>query len=319
MKKRLNSLFKILILVILSLFFCPFFLLANDVDDLASEAEAVESFIKQIKIDMLDEKWIEALKDLNSLIEKFPKSDQIERAYFLKAKALHNIKGREVDAFKAYDDYISKFRSKELTLWVEQAKIAKSALATSLYLSGQKQYLAYLLDSLNREANAVKAYTALQIAKLREKEAAKKALPVLIHYYAQEDDPIIKNEYALGIISIDPTKLPPIIVMDRGRRPREKVIVLERNKVASKQEPTTIIWRMYSKKDKKDTLHIELPISFAEAIINILPRKARDEMKSEMKKEGFDFDAFWYSLRNLDEKNIFRYEDDEEIVEIKIK
>lgn len=322
MKKRLSNQFKIATLGFFFLVAGPFFSLAQDVDDLVTDAKAIESVIKQIKINMLDEKWFEALYDLNSLIEKFPKSDQIDRAYFLKAKALSNIKGREEEAFKAYDYYITSFQSKDLPLWMEEAKIAKSTLARSLYLSGQKHYLVFLLDSLNKENNAVKAYTALQIVKLREKQASKKALPILIDFYIQEEDPIIKNEYALGIISVDPSKLPTIKhikVMDTKGKPDKRVIVLEGEKDFPKKMPSWIILGIYSKKDKKDTVRIKLPISFAQAIINALPEKVRDEIKNEMREEGFDFDAFWFSLQNLEEKSIFRLEDDEEIVEIRIE
>ena len=142
MKKRSNNPFKILVFVILLAFACAaigsYGALPEDMDELMAKQKAIEDTIKRIKISMLDSQWLIALEDVNKLIHQFPKSDQIEKAFFLKAKALSNINGKEEEAFYAYDEYISKFKNRDLSLWLEEAKIAKSALAKSLYLKKGK-------------------------------------------------------------------------------------------------------------------------------------------------------------------------------------
>ena len=327
MKIRSNNPFRIATFAFL-LFFAlfsggPYCGLPEDVDELMAKEKAIKDTIKRVKISMLDEKWIMALEDLNILINQFPRGEEIEKAYFLKAKALSNIKGKEEEAFKAYDEYISKFKSRDLSLWLEEAKIAKSALAKSLYLmEGKKDYLTYLVKSLDQEKNkAVKTYTAIQLAELREKNTSKKALPILLESYVREQDPIIRNTIALRIISIDPSKLPPVqhTVEIKGGGKDKTVIIFEDGKKQAKVMPSWITMKIYSKKDKKDSLNLRLPIGLAQAAINVLPVKMREEIKNEMKEEGFDFDAFWFSLQNLEEKSIFRLEEEDEIIEIKLE
>ncbi len=327
MKKKQNRPFKISCFSIFFLFalLCTGLHggLPEDADELIAKRKAVEDTIKRVKISMLDGKWFTALEDLDVLINQFPKNEEIEKVYFLKAKALSNIQGKEEEAFKAYDEYISKFKDRDLSLWLEEAKIAKSALAKSLYLmEGKKDYLRYLVNSLEHEKNkSVKVYTALQLAELREKNYSQKALPILVDFYVHEDDPIISNTIALRIIAIDPSKLPPkqpTIEITGGEKDKT-VIFFERGGKRAKAMPSWITIKIYSKKDKKDSLNFKLPIGLAQAAINVLPSKAREEIKKEMKEEGFDFDAFWFSLQNLKEKSIFRLEEEEQIIEIKLE
>jgi hypothetical protein len=326
MKIRPNKPFKISTFALLILFaLCatgPYGGLPEDADELIAKKKAVEDTIKRVKISMLDRQWFSALEDLDVLINQFPRNEQIEKAYFLKAKALSNIKGKEEEAFKAYDIYISRFSSRDLSLWLEEAKIAKSALAKSLILTGKRDYLKYLVHSLKHEKNkSVKTYAAIQLAELRDKDYSLKALPILVDSYVQEKDPIIRNTIALRIISIDPSKLPPVqhTVEIQGEGKGKTVILFKGNRKPAKVMPSWITIKIYSKKDKKNNLNIKLPIGLAQAAINVLPSKVREEIKNEMKQEGFDFDAFWFSLQNLEEKSIFRLEEEDEIIEIRLE
>src|SRR5437867_12384309 len=132
----------------------------------APAAAPEDEMLRQIKNDVFDEKWDSVFADCDRLIQSYPASGSLPRAYYYRAKALQHMPGRETDAVAAWSDFIEKFPSDPPLR--EDALISRIDLAKGLWLQGKKENINILTKGLD-EKGYPRIYAAIQISNVDNK------------------------------------------------------------------------------------------------------------------------------------------------------
>jgi len=249
-----------------------------------------DELLRQIKSDVFDEKWDSVLSDSEKLIAAYPRSGSLARTYYYRAKALQHLPGREADAVTAWSDFIGKFPSEALLR--EDALISRMNLAKSLWLQGKKESIAILTKGLE-EAGYPKIYAAIQISHLDNKPARARALPVLQECARGDSNTEVRNECTLGILRIDPSAIP-------APKPAPPAV--------AGAEPKLIRLEVRDKKTGSLTVAVNLPIAFAEALLDSLSTIDRGRVVEELTHRHIDLDNLMRSLKAVGPQTLVEVE-----------
>jgi hypothetical protein len=157
---------------------------------------------------------------------------------------------------------------------------------------GHEGSLNILVQGLKAGDSYTRIFAAIQISQLREsKDAKNKALPTLVEAYRLEDDADFRNEICLAIMRIDPSKCGEGSATLKPDRP----------------EPTFIRARVYDCASNKEKVSVNMPFSFAKAVIESISPNLLDQIK----EEGIDIENLWESLKKLDAHQKFEFKIDD--------
>jgi len=277
--------------------------------------------LREIKSDVFDQQWDAVLADCGQFISQFPHSETLPRVYFYRAQAFEHIKGREVDAIDAYTDFLTRFPTQAGTL-SEEAAIARVRLAVSLYLSGNKGYVAYVTKGLEDQRKSVKLFAALQASRIEHEEARRRATPILKDCTTAEPDPELKDQCVVALLRVNPLSLPPgapppparpLAPSRRGERPP-----------APPAEPGApvavaklIRVEVFDKATKQVSVRINLPIAFAELVLDSLSEEHKDLILKHIPGgQPMDLKKFWDSFRSGGKQTIVEVDNPEMTIKV---
>ena len=267
----------------------PLSLLAAALPAVAADCDALA---RQLRVEALDQAWGAVHQTASRLLECDPDGPYAEKASFYRARALD--RRRQVDeAFAAYRAFLDTYCGGTGSFLCEDATVSLYTLAAGRVAKGEDEKLQVLLDGLRAGDFYSKVFAGIQISKLPAHPGAKKrALPVLIEAHKLEDDRDFRNEICLSIIRIDPAECG-----GGGGRPRAEFPDAQWIKVR--------VWDCIEQKEK---VKVNLPLSFAQAVIESLG----EEVMREIRAQGFDLENLWESLKRMNHKDKITISIDEE-------
>ena len=255
-----------------------------------AQAQPDERLFQEAKVLIFDKEWKEAQEKLEDLLEKYPDSPWYSQAVFYRAKCLEERKGKELEALKAYRDYIKrKDRNKSLT---EDSELSIIGLAYELYKDGKKSYLTEIEKRLSSSNRVVRYLAAIRLSQVEEKKVAARAVPVLKEIIKKEKDDELRDRAKIALLRVDPGVLKDL----EEERPARKARLLKIR-----------VW-----KDGELTLRINIPWALADLALGSI----EEEEKAALKKEGYDLDTITKTL--IEAGEIIYIENKEEGTIIKI-
>ena len=255
-----------------------------------AQAQPDEKLFQEAKILIFDKEWKDAQEKLEELLEKYPDSAWYSQAVFYRAKCLEERKGKELEALKAYRDYIKrKNRSKSLT---EDSELSIIGLAYELYKEGKRSYLPEIEKRLSSSNRVVRYFAAIRLSQVEEKKVASRAVPVLMEIIEKEKDDELRDRAKIALLRVDPGVLKDL---EEERSVRGARLLKIR------------VW-----KDGELTLKINIPWALADLALGSI----EEEEKASLKKEGYDLDTIMKTLAEAGE--IIYIENKEEGTIIKI-
>ncbi|TES85100.1 MAG: hypothetical protein E3J89_05150 [Candidatus Aminicenantes bacterium] len=255
-----------------------------------AQAQPDEKLFQEAKILIFDKEWKDAQEKLEELLEKYPDSAWYSQAVFYRAKCLEERKGKELEALKAYRDYIKrKNRSKSLT---EDSELSIIGLAYELYKEGKRSYLSEIEKRLSSSNRVVRYFAAIKLSQVKEKKVASRAVPVLKEIIKKEKDDELRDRAKIALLRVDPGVLKDL---EEERSVRGARLLKIR------------VW-----KDGELTLKINIPWALADLALGSI----EEEEKASLKKEGYDLDTIMKTLAEAGE--IIYIENKEEGTIIKI-
>ncbi len=235
-----------------------------------AQAQPDEKLFQEAKILIFDKEWKDAQEKLEELLEKYPDSAWYSQAVFYRAKCLEERKGKELEALKAYRDYIKrKNRSKSLT---EDSELSIIGLAYELYKEGKRSYLSEIEKRLSSSNRVVRYFAAIRLSQVEEKKVASRAVPVLMEIIEKEKDDELRDRAKIALLRVDPGVLKDL---EEERSVRGARLLKIR------------VW-----KDGELTLKINIPWALADLAL----RSIEEEEKAALKKEGYDLDTIMKTL-----------------------
>ena len=255
-----------------------------------AQAQPDEKLFQEAKILIFDKEWKDAQEKLEELLGKYPDSAWYSQAVFYRAKCLEERKGKELEALKAYRDYIKrKDQSKSLT---EDSELSIIGLAYELYKEGKRSYLTEIEKRLSSSNRVVRYFAAIRLSQVEEKKVASRAVPVLREIIEKEKDDELRDRAKIALLRVDPGVLKDL---EEERSVRGARLLKIR------------VW-----KDGELTLKINIPWALADLAL----RSIEEEEKAALKKEGYDLDTITKTL--IEAGEIIYIEDKEEGTIIKI-
>ncbi len=273
-----------------------------------AQGDPEQEILRQIKEDVFEERWEAVLSGSERLIRDFPDSASLARTMYYRSRALANLPGREADALEAWGEFIERFPSE--TLLREDALISRMGLAKSMYLNGKKDSIRILLDGLGEKGYA-RLYAAIQLSYLDHVPGRSRAEPILTECAKKESDAEVRNECTLGILRINPQH--PMFQPAAPSAPAPPAPPAPPNPAG---EPKLIRLQVREKGTDKITVAVNLPVAFAEALLQSLSEYHQGQVLEELKTRQIDINNIWKSLRTLGKQTLVEIETEEAYIKI---
>ena len=106
---------------------------------------------------VLDEKWEQAIKEFQSLLDKYPRSAWADDAQYWACFALEKLEASLEDAFLCYQEFIKDYPNSE---WRDEAKSEMIQIAKKLEKQGQKDYV-LRIESMQESEDEEVVFAAL--------------------------------------------------------------------------------------------------------------------------------------------------------------
>ena len=159
--------------------------------------EGDKDVFDQARLAYLDEKYDQALNQLDRVIEKFPSSSYYPDVLFYKGKCYEKKKmpQRALENFKE-----CRVVSKNEVL-IEQAEGSIIDMNFALYeKTGDKKHLEEIVRYLKSKNEVIRYYAAIVLSKAKDKSSANKAVPILKKAVAEESDQDLVNRLKLALM-----------------------------------------------------------------------------------------------------------------------
>jgi hypothetical protein len=262
-----------------------------------------QEMLNQAKILMWEQKWDAARETFQRLIRDFPQSTLLAQAYYQSAYC-SRLQRKPEEALLAYELFLQKY-PKEPTLATEAGK-AIVDLAVPLVEQGKAAYRSRLVTALGSPNKEVRYFAAIRSSSLKDQGLNTLCIPVLKEIRANEKQPEVVNPASIALLRIDPAALA------KPDPPRP-------SKGTSKQGDAVVkmfyIQIFDQGEGKKPTVEMNFPVTLAQLAITALD----EATKAEMRKNGFDVENVWESIKRLSPTNILTVRAGSRVVKIWIK
>jgi len=250
--------------------------------------ESDKDIFDRARLAYLDEKYDQALSQLDRLIETFPGSTYYPQVLFYKGKCYEKKKMPQ-RALENFKECLVVSRDEFLK---EQADVSIIDMNFLLYeKTGNKKPLEEIVRYLKSRNEVVQYYAAMILSKAKDKTIASEAVPILKKIIAQESDQDLVDRAKLALMRIDPGlfKQP-----SRSQNLKNRVLVI----------------KAVNKKTKIETFSLTIPFALFGLAMDSLP----DDAKEAMKEKGCDMDEIINTVVNKGE--ILKIESEDTIFKI---
>lgn len=258
------------------------------------KAKPDEASFQAIKLLIFDEKWKEALEELNDFLKRHPDSSLLPQALFYRARCLSRLPGKSEDALQAYKDFLKGSRGPASL--EEEAELGVIDLAAELVEAGKRTYAAEIESRLGSRNQVVRYYAAFKLSYFREKDLARKSIPILREIIQQEKDPELKDRARIALLRVSPESLRQVEEHSVSRKPLALRILVEKR---GKKEPE---------------ISLSIPWSLADLALQAIPERDKERLRNQ----GYDIDRIIQDLtRNRGQ--IIEIRDEDTIIKIWIE
>ncbi len=271
----------------------------------AAPAEA--DLVRQIKVDVFDENWGAVLRSCEDLLARYPASPSTPQAAFYRARALSRIPGREADAVAAFREFATRHAGDKLL--TEQAWTSLFALACDARRAKGSACSDTLDEGLSNPSAYVSTLAAIRASDTRDEALRGRALVVLKKALATQSEQDIRNEILIAILKIDPKQVPP---------PAPRATPAEGSASAA-HPPTLIRMTIFNKEEGRYDLKINLPVAFAQMLLNSLGEDAKSEMRQEAGRRGINLDDVFEAIQKAGTGRFLEVDTEESRIEVWIE
>ena len=275
---------------IVSLFF--FIALSTVSFPAAAQSTTADRDFQEIKLLVFDENWAEALSRLDAFLNRNPTDSRSVPALYYRAKCLEETGGRDEDALRAYQEYLSRGdRNKGLASDAEASIID---LAVKLYERGDRSFLPEIEERLTHPEKDVRYYAAIRLSSVKEKKTAAKSVPVLKKMLAEETDSELRDRAKIALLRVEPEAL--AATTDRNADRKIRLFHIQ----------------IFDERTKKAVLSLNLPWGLADLALAGMSENDRAMLRGR----GYDIDRILKELKSGG--NILEIRDEKEGKSIKI-
>jgi hypothetical protein len=274
----------------------------------AAPAEA--DLVRQIKVDVFDENWGAVLRSCEDLLARYPASPSTPQAAFYRARALSRIPGREADAVAALREFVTRHPGDKLLS--EQAWTSLFTLACDARRVKGSTCSDTLDEGLSNTSAYVSTLAAIRASDTRDEALRGRALVVLKKALSTQSEPDIRDEILIAILKIDPKQVPP-------PAPRVAPAEASATGAASGHAPTLIRMTIFNKEEGRYDLKINLPVAFAQMLLNSLGEDARSEMRREAGRRGINLDDVFEAIQKAGTGRFLEVDTEESRIEVWIE
>ncbi len=267
-------------------------LILTSVLQASAQSRPDEKLFHEAKILIFDKDWESAQKKLEELLEKYPRSPFASQAVFYRSRCLQEQRGKELEALKAYKDYIrGKERSESLA---EEAERAIIDIAFELYRAGKGSYLKEIEDRLSSPNKVIKYYAAFKLSYLTDKKVAGKGIAVLKEILLREKDDELRDRAKIALLRVNPDALKEVDVEERYEK-KTKLLKIR-------------VWE-----DGEPVLKINIPWALAELVLGSMS----EEEKALLRAKGYDWETITRTL--IEAGEIIHVEEKGKVIKIWIE
>lgn len=281
-----------------------------DVAPAASAGPAEADLVRQIKVDVFDENWNAVLKGCEDLLARYPASPSVAQAAFYRARALSRTPGREGEAVTAFREFVNRRAGDKLLS--EQAWTSLFALACDARRVRGSACSDTLDEGLSNSSAYVSTLAAIRASDTKDEALRGRALLVLKKALSTQSDPDIRNEILIAILKIDPKQVPspaPHAMEGAGGAAG----------AAAGHPPAFIRMTIFNKEEGRFDLKINLPVAFAQMLLNSLGEETRAEMRREAGRRGINLDDVFEAIQKAGPGRFLEVDTEESRIEVWIE
>ncbi|HET8946235.1 MAG TPA: hypothetical protein VFQ07_04580 [Candidatus Polarisedimenticolia bacterium] len=256
-----------------------------------ARAASDESLLRDAKIAQYDGDWDTVLRSSDSLLRRYPASPLAPQAEFHRARALAHMPGREAEAAEAFRGFIRQHPRDRDRLLVDQAWSGLFSLACEGKRRASPACSATLGEGIADPSLYVSTLAAIRAADAGDPAVRRSAVPILKRAYDLENDTEIRNEILIALLKIDPRQVPPPPPAPPAP-PRAAA-----QDPAVPPLPSLVKMTIYNKASKTYDLKINLPVAFAQILVDALGKEERSALKDSAAAKGVDLDDIFKAIR----------------------
>jgi len=186
----------------------------------SQDSKVGEAYQKAYNL-VLDKKWIEAQKELDAFIDKYPRTSYSDGARYWKCYVREKKGDPAEEVFKAYQEFVKSYSHSK---WVDDAKTSMIRIGSQLAKTGKSEYEAIVKGMQEGEDEDVKLAALYALRNTGDE----KSLPVIVSLYDQSKSDKLREKivYVLGSINSPKVvpKLADIAVKDKSSSVRKNAV-----------------------------------------------------------------------------------------------
>ena len=244
------------------------------------------TLFRQIRVEALDERWADVLAHADEYLARFPDASSTAQVEFTRARALARLPGRATAGSAAFREFAA--RHPEETHLVESAWSEIFSLACDPRMQETAACAATLSEGLASPLAYVNTLAAIRASDTRQEPLRRRALERLKILLRTQSHPDVRNEILIAILKIDPRAVPP-------PPPSPRVAAAPPDATAA--PPTLVRMSIYDKASEKYTLRINVPVAFAQLLVDALGEAERVELMAGARKQGIDLDDIFGAIQ----------------------
>jgi hypothetical protein len=257
-----------------------------------------QELFNQGKILIFDRNWDGARGIFQRVIQEFPQSSLVPQAYYFIARC-YQFQSRESDAIRSYESFLQKYPNEPVL--PSEARNAVVELAASMLEKGDSAYRDRLISALRDSQKQIRYFAAIRCSRLKDKQIGSLSVPILREIVKNESERDVVDRARIALLRLDPEALTP------EKRPAPK-----KSQPSAGSETRMFHLEVYQQGAKLPKVELNLPMALADFAI-----KALDEStKKELRKQGFDIDNTWQSLKQLGPMKILTIRDGDNLVKL---
>lgn len=256
-----------------------------------AQQTADEKLFQEAKLLIFDEKWEPAQAKLEEFLAKYPYSPFSSQALYYKSKCQEE-RGQDKEALKGYEQYLQLIDiNKNLA---EDAEGSVIEIAFKFYGKGDKAYLKKIEERLESSSKSVRYYAAYKLSFVKEKEIARKGVPILQKIVQEERDPDLLDRAKIALLRVSPEALSGVEPRTEMRARMLKILI-------------------YDERNKNTQVSLSFPMALADLVLAAIS----DNDRQAIRARGYDLDKIVKELQSA-KGNIIEIHDAKEGKLIKI-